>query len=41
VTGVAVFVGNHAGKMLDPNVTKRIAAVLFAAIGGALIAGLL
>jgi putative Ca2+/H+ antiporter (TMEM165/GDT1 family) len=41
VTAVAVFVGNHAGKMLDPNVTKRIAAVLFAAIGGALIAGIL
>jgi putative Ca2+/H+ antiporter (TMEM165/GDT1 family) len=41
VTGIAVFVGNHAGKMLDPNVTKRIAAVLFAAIGAALIAGLL
>jgi putative Ca2+/H+ antiporter (TMEM165/GDT1 family) len=41
VTGIAVFVGHHAGRLLDPNVTKRVAAVLFAAIGVALVAGLL
>jgi putative Ca2+/H+ antiporter (TMEM165/GDT1 family) len=39
VTAIAVFVGNRAGKMLDANITKRIAAVLFALIGGALLAG--
>lgn len=34
VTGIAVFVGHRAGKLLDPLVTKRVAAVLFAGIGG-------
>jgi Ca2+/H+ antiporter, TMEM165/GDT1 family len=41
VAGIAVFVGNRAGKLLDTNLTKKIAAVLFALIGVALIAGLL
>lgn len=41
VAAVAVFVGNRAGKLLDPHVTKRIAAVLFALIGAALLSGLL
>jgi len=39
--GIAVFVGHRAGKLLDPNRTKRIAAVLFAVSGAALVAGLL
>jgi putative Ca2+/H+ antiporter (TMEM165/GDT1 family) len=39
VTALAVFVGNRAGKLLDPGLTKRIAAVAFAIVGVALIAG--
>jgi putative Ca2+/H+ antiporter (TMEM165/GDT1 family) len=39
VTAIAVFLGHRAGKLVDPHVTKRIAAVLFALIGTALIAG--
>jgi putative Ca2+/H+ antiporter (TMEM165/GDT1 family) len=39
VAGIAVFVGNRAGKLLNPRVTQRVAAVLFAAIGVALLAG--
>ena len=39
VAGIAVFVGNRAGKLLDPNRTKRIAAVLFAVVGIALVSG--
>jgi putative Ca2+/H+ antiporter (TMEM165/GDT1 family) len=41
VTAVAVFVGHGAGKMLNPDLTKRIAAVVFALVGVALIAGVL
>jgi putative Ca2+/H+ antiporter (TMEM165/GDT1 family) len=41
VTAIAVFVGNRAGKLLDPALTKRIAAAVFAAVGVALIAGVL
>ena len=41
VTALAVFVGNRAGKLLDPGLTKKIAAVVFAAVGVALIAGAL
>ena len=41
VAAIAVFVGHHAGKLLDPHVTKRVAAVLFALVGVALLAGLL
>jgi len=41
VTAIAVFVGNRAGRMLDPRLTKRIAAVLFALVGAALLVGLL
>lgn len=36
---VAIVVGNRAGKFLDPNITKRIAAVIFAALGIALLVG--
>ena len=38
---IAVTVGNRAGRLLNPNVTRRVAAVLFALAGIALIAGLL
>ncbi len=41
VTGIAVFVGHRAGKLLDPTTTNRVAALVFAAIGVALLAGLL
>ena len=39
VAGLAVFVGNRAGKLLDPHVTQKIAAVIFAGVGIALIVG--
>lgn len=39
VAGLAVLVGHRAGKLLDPHLTKRIAALLFAVIGVALVAG--
>ena len=38
---IAAFVGHRAGKLLDPHLTKRIAAVVFAAVGAALVVGLL
>jgi putative Ca2+/H+ antiporter (TMEM165/GDT1 family) len=41
VAALAVFVGNRAGKLLDPRVTARIAAGLFVIVGIALIAGVL
>ena len=41
VAGLAVLVGHRAGKLLDPHVTKRVAAVLFALVGVALLSGLL
>ena len=40
VAAIAVLVGHRAGKLLDPRWTKRIAAVLFALVGVALLAGL-
>lgn len=36
---VAITVGNRAGKFLDPNLTKRIAAVVFLVLGVLLILG--
>ena len=39
VAALAVFVGNKAGKLLDPHVTQKIAAVIFAIVGVALLAG--
>jgi putative Ca2+/H+ antiporter (TMEM165/GDT1 family) len=39
VAAIAVLVGNRAAKLLDPHVTQRIAAVLFAIIGAALLFG--
>jgi putative Ca2+/H+ antiporter (TMEM165/GDT1 family) len=41
VAAVATFVGHRAGKLLDPHLTQRIAAVVFALIGAALLSGLL
>ncbi|HEX3596788.1 MAG TPA: TMEM165/GDT1 family protein, partial [Polyangiaceae bacterium] len=41
VATIAVVIGNRAGKLLDPHLTKRLAAVLFALVGAALITGLL
>lgn len=37
---VAIVVGNRAGKLLDPNITKRIAAIVFLVLGILLIIGL-
>lgn len=33
VAGLAVFVGNKAGKLLKPEVTQKVAAILFAIVG--------
>jgi Ca2+/H+ antiporter, TMEM165/GDT1 family len=41
VTGVAVAIGNRAATFLRPDTTQRIAAALFALVGGALILDLL
>jgi Ca2+/H+ antiporter, TMEM165/GDT1 family len=41
VTAFAVVAGNCAGKLLDPERTQKIAAVIFAALGALLILGLL
>jgi len=41
VAALAVFVGHRAGKLLEPRLTARVAAVLFAAVGAALVADIL
>jgi putative Ca2+/H+ antiporter (TMEM165/GDT1 family) len=41
VAAIAVFVGNRAGKFLDPKVTQKVAAVVFAGIGVLLVAAVL
>ena len=41
VSAIAVLVGNRAGKLLSPRVTQKVAAVVFAVVGAALLAGLL
>ena len=41
VAGVAVLIGNRAGALMDPEVTKRVAAVLFFGLGLALVFGIL
>jgi len=41
VVGIAAFVGSHAGKLLPPRATKRVAAVIFLAFGVAFMTGLL
>jgi putative Ca2+/H+ antiporter (TMEM165/GDT1 family) len=40
VAGVAVLAGNRAGHLLNPKVTQKIAAGLFALVGIALLIGL-
>ena len=40
VATVAVIAGNRAGHLLNPKVTQKVAAVLFALVGVALIAGI-
>ena len=39
VAAIAVLVGRRAGKLLDPQRTKKVAAVVFAVIGALLVAG--
>ncbi|MBS2028140.1 MAG: TMEM165/GDT1 family protein [Deltaproteobacteria bacterium] len=39
VAGLAVVVGNRAGKLLDPTLTQRVAAVVFAGVGVLLAVG--
>jgi putative Ca2+/H+ antiporter (TMEM165/GDT1 family) len=39
VAALAVFVGNRAGKLLDPKLTQRVAAIAFVIIGVLLAAG--
>jgi putative Ca2+/H+ antiporter (TMEM165/GDT1 family) len=41
VVAIAVFVGSSARRFLSPHVMQRVAAAVFAVVGGALIAGLL
>lgn len=41
VAAIAVFVGNRAGKLLNPKVTQKVAALLFAGVGVALLLGLI
>jgi len=40
VSAIAVLVGHRAGKLLSPRVTRKVAAVVFALVGIALLAGL-
>lgn len=40
VSAIAVLIGNRAGRLLNPKLTKRVAAILFALIGVALVTGL-
>jgi putative Ca2+/H+ antiporter (TMEM165/GDT1 family) len=40
VAAIAVLVGNRAGHMLNPKLTQKIAAILFALAGIAMIAGI-
>jgi putative Ca2+/H+ antiporter (TMEM165/GDT1 family) len=37
VAAIAVFVGNRAGKLLNPRITQKVAAVIFAGIGVVLV----
>lgn len=41
VAAIAVFVGNRAGRLLEPAVTQRVAAGVFAIVGVLLVAGVL
>jgi Ca2+/H+ antiporter, TMEM165/GDT1 family len=37
VAAIAVFIGNRAGKLLDPKITQKVAAAVFAVIGVVLV----
>lgn len=37
VAALAVFAGNRAGKLLDPRITQKVAAVIFAGVGAVLL----
>jgi Ca2+/H+ antiporter, TMEM165/GDT1 family len=39
VVALVVFLGGWAGRALRPEVTKRVAAVILALVGAALVAG--
>ena len=39
VAALAVFVGNRAGRLLDPKVTQKIAAAIFLVVGVVLLVG--
>jgi putative Ca2+/H+ antiporter (TMEM165/GDT1 family) len=39
VTALAVLVGNRLGRLLDPNLTQRIAAIVFVVVGVLLLVG--
>jgi putative Ca2+/H+ antiporter (TMEM165/GDT1 family) len=39
VAAIAVFIGHRAGKVLNPALTKKFAAVIFVALGVALLVG--
>ena len=41
VTAIAVFIGHRAGKLLNPAVMKKVAGVIFAGLGIALLVGVL
>jgi putative Ca2+/H+ antiporter (TMEM165/GDT1 family) len=41
VAVLAVIVGKHAGHLMNPKITQKVAAVLFALVGVALITGVL
>ena len=41
VSALAIFVGNRAGRLLNARLTHKLASILFAAVGVALIAGLI
>jgi len=39
VAAIAVFVGHRAGKLLDPKITQKVAAIIFVVVGVILIIG--
>jgi putative Ca2+/H+ antiporter (TMEM165/GDT1 family) len=41
VAAIAVFVGHRAGRLLEPTITQRVAAGVFALVGVLLVAGVL
>jgi putative Ca2+/H+ antiporter (TMEM165/GDT1 family) len=41
VVAIAAFVGSHAGKLLPPKATKRVAAGIFLLVGIAFVTGIL